>query len=395
MGYIIMKDRLLYIDYKMIGKDDIIEAFYSFGYDVTIIDYPVLYGENSEKTNELIENEICRGYSLVFTSNYYPSVSDICQKNKTKYISWTYDSPRISLYDISINNRCNYAFVFDSEECVSLRNKGVSRVYYMPLGVNTKRISLLDISSKDEGLFSSDVSLVASLYNENHNLYDRLYEKLDEYHRGYIDAVINAQKNVYGSVFLEESLRDDILKELYRVMPHGFGRNNLADDRYIYANYFLARKTATYQRKEFIRAISDRYQIKVYTPGDISDIPTAQFMGTVDYNTDMNKVFCCSKINLNVTLPSIKTGIPLRALDIMGAGGFLLTDYRADMEGLFEPGIDYDYYTSIDDALYKIAYYLEHEDERNQIAENGKRKVELELTYLARIRDILDIVNNE
>ncbi len=394
MGCFTMGSRLLYIDYNMFGKNDIIEAFTSFGYDVAIIDYPLIYGENSEKTIEMIDDEISKGYSIVFTSNYYPPVSDICQKYRTKYISWTYDSPRISLYDRSINNDCNYAFVFDSEECRTLRSKGISTVYYMPLGVNTDRVGSIEYVEQDSERFSADVSIVASLYNEEHNLYDRLYDKLDDYYKGYINAVVDAQKNVLGGTFLEESLSEDVLKELYRVMPHGFDKNTYADDRYIYANYFLARKAATYQRKSMIRSISKEYMMKVYTPGDISDIPEAYHMGTVEYNSDMNKVFRLSKINLNVTLPSIKTGIPLRALDIMGAGGFLLTDYRADMEGLFESGVDYEYYTSIDDARNKIEYYLKHEEERKKIAENGRRKVKLELTYKARIRDILDIVNN-
>ena len=389
-----MGDRLLYIDYNMFGKNDIIEAFSSMGYEVTTIDSPLIHGENSEKTSEMIEDEISKGYELVFTSNYYPAVSNICQRYKVKYISWTYDSPRISLYDASINNSCNYAFVFDSEECKALRDKGITRINYMPLGVNTKRIDSLEITSKDKELFSADVSLVASLYNEEHNLYDRLYERIDDYYKGYIDAVVDAQRNVFGAFFLEESLTDEVLKALYNAMPYGYDKNNYSDNRYIYANYFLARKTATYQRKDLIQAISQRYRMKVYTPGDISDIPSAIHMGTVDYDTDMNKVFRLSKINLNITLPSIKTGIPLRALDIMGAGGFLLTDYRADMEGLLEPGVDYEYYTSIDDALDKISYYLAHEDERRMIAENGRKKVELELTYSARIRDMLDIINN-
>ena len=389
-----LNNRLLYIDYNMFGKKDIIEAFSECGYDVTKIDYPIIYGENTEKTYEMLRTEISKGYGIVFTSNYYPMVSDVCKNFETKYISWTYDSPRISLYDASINNDCNYAFLFDSGECKSLRAKGVTRVFYMPLGVNTKRIKALEVSSKDRELFSSDISLVASLYNEEHNLYDRLYEKLEDYYEGYIEAVVDGQRNVFGASILEESLNDNVLKALYNAMPYGEDKNNYSDNRYIYANYFLARKAATYQRKDFIRAISKRYNMKVYTPGDISDIPTAMHMGTVDYETDMNKVFRLSKINLNITLPSIKTGIPLRALDIMGAGGFLLTDYRLDMQGLFEPGTDYEYYTSIDDALNKIAYYLEHEDERKIIAENGRKKIELEFTYLARIKEILDIVNN-
>lgn len=52
--------------------------------------------------------------------------------------------------------------------------------------------------------------------------------------------------------------------------------------------------------------------------------------GPIDYYNEMPYVFNNSRINLNITLRSIKSGIPLRAMDICGAGGFLLSNYQAD-----------------------------------------------------------------
>ena len=45
----------------------------------------------------------------------------------------------------------------------------------------------------------------------------------------------------------------------------------------------------------------------------------------------MPLIFRESKINLNITLRSITSGMPLRALDIMGAGGFLLSNYQQEL----------------------------------------------------------------
>ena len=45
----------------------------------------------------------------------------------------------------------------------------------------------------------------------------------------------------------------------------------------------------------------------------------------------MPYVFRNSRINLNITLRSIKSGIPLRCMDIYGAGGFLLSNYQTDL----------------------------------------------------------------
>ena len=41
----------------------------------------------------------------------------------------------------------------------------------------------------------------------------------------------------------------------------------------------------------------------------------------------------------------------------------------------FENGKDLVIFESVDDLVQKIGYYLEHEDERKAIAENGYRKV--------------------
>lgn len=384
--------KILYIDYQMYGKEDIIQAFRLLKNDVKAVDFPLQFGENSNQTEHAIFEELKNNsYDVVFTSNYYSMVSNLCNKLGAKYISWTYDSPRIALYDRSILNECNYAFTFDSDEYRTLRNKGVNTVYYMPLAVNPERIVKLKITERDKELFSAEVGLVASLYNEEHNLYDRMAGKLDDYTKGYLEGAMQAQKNLFGGFILEDILQNkEIVQSMYQAMPYQV-QNSLASQEYVYANYFLSRKTATMQRLEYIRAISERYNMKVYTLGDLSEIPSVTHMGTVDYETDMYKVFRLSKINLNITLPSIHTGIPLRAMDILGAGGFLLTNYQDDFIGLFQPDEEFAYFTSLEDALLKIEYYLTHEDERRQIAENGRRKMEQCFTYYNQVEQMLDI----
>ena len=116
-------------------------------------------------------------------------------------------------------------------------------------------------------------------------------------------------------------------------------------------------------------------------------------MGPVDYYDTMPYVFKCSKINLNITLKSIINGIPLRAFDIMGCGGFLLTNYQDDFVKYFTPGEDLVIYENQSDFLYKIKYYLAHEDERMQIAENGYTKVKNLHSFKIRLNKIMDIVN--
>ena len=53
----------------------------------------------------------------------------------------------------------------------------------------------------------------------------------------------------------------------------------------------------------------------------------------------------------------------------------MLTNYQADFMYDFVPGEDFDYYEDMEDMLGKVEYYLSHEKERADIAENGQRKV--------------------
>ena len=98
-------------------------------------------------------------------------------------------------------------------------------------------------------------------------------------------------------------------------------------------------------------------------------------MGQADYLTEAPQVYNRSKINLNLTLKTIKTGIPLRVWDILGAGGFCLTNYQAELPLYFENGKDLVYFESRDDLLKKVEYYLAHDEERMEIARNGQKKV--------------------
>ena len=89
-----------------------------------------------------------------------------------------------------------------------------------------------------------------------------------------------------------------------------------------------------------------------------------------------------------------KKGIPLRIFDIMGAGGFVLTNYQEDLLSFFTPGEDFVYYEDRQDLMEKIAYYLTHEEERRAIAKSGHDKVKENHTYLLRLKEIIHTVIN-
>nr|MCR5421884.1 glycosyltransferase [Lachnospiraceae bacterium] len=105
-------------------------------------------------------------------------------------------------------------------------------------------------------------------------------------------------------------------------------------------------------------------------------------------------VYNKAKININITLRSIHTGIPLRAFEIMGSGGFLLSNYQSDFADCYIYGEDYVSYESMEDMLCKIEYYLQHDKERAEIADNGLRRTMENNTYVKRAKSMIDIIQN-
>lgn len=384
--------KILFLDSPSYGKEDICEAYTLLGYEIIFFNHPMLYKYNNPEFNLYFDELLSKDtISFVFSFNFFPSISAGCQRNGIKYLSYVYDSPQVALYSYTVINPCNYIFLFDKTLFTTLHNEGIQTVYYLPLCVNEKRLSYLPkLTSSQHSRFSSDVSFVGSLYTEEHNLYDRM-TTISDYTRGYLEGIMNAQRKISGYFFIEDLLTQDILSDMKQAVPYLTRPDGTESDAYIYANYFIARKLTSLDRIDILQNISKRYQTKLFTYNPTPFLPDCQNMGNVDYLNEMPQVFHNSKINLNITLRSIYSGIPLRAFDIMGAGGFLLSNYQEDFLDYFIPKEDFDYYDGIDDLLQKTDYYLSHDKERCQIAENARHKVLTAHTYQNRIDVMLKI----
>ncbi len=386
--------KILIPDWKSFGRDDIRETLVNLGNEVIFYQKePRNYRQDPRFRSELRNYVKEEHIDLIFSSNYYPILSNVCNDIKIPYVSWCYDSPLVLTYSDTIFHSCNYIFIFDSQMVTDLKALGVKQVYYLPMAVNPKRLSTLTISPEHRKLLDADVSFVGSLYNEKHNLYDR-FSDLPVYTKGYLEGIMAAQQQIYGKLFLEDCLTPEILEELQKHIPLEPSRDGHETLRYLYANYFLCRKITQTERSQCMELLNARKDllVKLYTPNQTPQFTTIQNMGTVHYEKEMPLVFQCSRINLNISLRSIQSGIPLRAMDIMGAGGFLLTNYQRDFDRHFTAGKDYVYYENLDDMIEKLDYYLTNPTERDEIARSGQQKVYSGHTYEQRFQKILDII---
>jgi spore maturation protein CgeB len=381
--------KILHVQWSVLGTADIEEAFLAEGYDV--VRFP--FSKNQDVVhNQKVEEELTTALhkevpDVVFSFDFFPVISKICTKEGIQYISWIFDDPCVFLYSDTVTNACNRIYVFDKELCQQFQNEGIRTINYMPLAANTKRLDTIE--SKIDSGYAYDVAFVGSLYIEQLNFFDQMYDALPEYSKGYLHALMAIQMQIQNYDLIESSL-SPIIKDLYRSYPFGIEPGNRATREYLYAQFVINRRITSIERIDLLDAVSKIHKVDLFTHFQGFAMPNICNHGPVEYQEGAPEVFKRSRINLNITLRSIKNGIPLRVFDIMGAGGFLLSNFQSGFLDIFIPDEDFVYYENKRDLVRKVSYYLKHEDERKAIARNGHDKTAAGHTYRHRVREMFD-----
>lgn len=102
------------------------------------------------------------------------------------------------------------------------------------------------------------------------------------------------------------------------------------------------------------------------------------------------EIYRNSKINLNITSLQFDTSVINRVIDVAAVGGFVLTDYRSDLEKITSVA-NHISYRSIEELNDKLRYYLhpDHQSERLEIAYVLHQEVAKKHTYSAVADSIL------
>ncbi len=333
--------------------------------------------------------------AAVFSFDYFPLISSICEVNKIPYLAWIYDCPMYTLMSPTLSNSFNYIFCFDEAYTVRLQQEGAKNCFHFPLGVSVegmeKAINRADEAERAK--FRSDISFVGKFYNGSENYYRKVC--FEEYTRGWLEGLIEAQRKIYGYNFVRESLPQKIIEEIIAKCDIYLGKLYRNEPSYLAADVINI-EIAAREREDTVALASRERQVALYTPPDLPEklasISDILNKGYADRETQMPLVFHESRINLNVTSRTIETGIPQRVLDILACGGFCLTGYQPEIDVFFKDGEELVMYTDGEDFLGKLRHYLENEQERSRIAQRGKEAVREKFSLIKRVKEMLEAV---
>lgn len=385
---------ILFYRYGSICEPDIIASFKHLGFNITedtreVYNKQLLPSDCIKGLNELLKQDT---YSFIFSINFFPSVSDVCNIWGIPYLCLIVDSPVLELFSTSLANPCNKVFLFDIQLYNDFHHINPDGIFHIPLATNVRDnyATATMASAADRARFSSDISFIGSLYSEK-CLYNQI--TLPEKMRGYVDGLIEAQLLVYGYNFIEECVTPELIEAFCKVRPEliNFPDSMKVDTKAVIAQHIISVKVAEQERLRYLKALSEHFNVDLYTGSDTSSMPLIHNRGFAKTNTEMPIIFHQSKINLNLTAKSIRSGLSLRIFDVLGCEGFLITNYQAELPEHFNIGEDLEAYTSLDDLMGKCEYYLSHDKERSEIAHNGFEKVKKYHTYDIRLTQMLEI----
>lgn len=389
--------KVLFYCYNSIVEQHIIDCFKAADLEV-VKDTRNVENENVSAT-QIVEDMSKwlknNKFLFVFSINFFSEVSNVCEIYGVPYVCWTVDSPFIQLFSPALKNKCNRIFFFDRAQYETFgKPLGNTNGFYLPLAGNVARFqkTITDASLQTKKKFYSDVSLVGSLYNEK-NPYVKI-QNMPEYLRGYVDGIEKAQMQVYGYNLIEDMLTPGIIEEFSKIIPDlRNSQESLELKRYKLAHFFIGSDLAYHERVTLLNALAenlgDRYTVDLYTLSDTSELRNVRNRGRAQSFSEMPIIFNQSKINLNITMRPIMTGLSQRVFDVLACGGFLLTNYQEELPEMFEIGEEVECFSSKEELLEKTKFYLEHDELRSSIAEKGFKRVENCYTFEHRFQQML------
>lgn len=388
---------ILFYRYNSICEPDLLQAFTNFGVTVHVEDMEMHRKNVSprECAGKVAEWILQKPLAFVFSINFFPAISYTCEKLKVPYVCWSVDSPVPELFSNALKNSYNRIFLFDRAQYDFFSPVNPDCIYYLPLATNVNRWEeiVLSMTDADFETYGGDVAFVGSLYTEKCK-YDKL--TLSDHTRGFVDGLMESQLKVFGCNFIPESLTEEVIREIAGADPDFYRSDDVFTDisRYLVAHQYIGMKLAAVERERTLRFLCERFPVKLYTRSDVAALSKADCRGGVSTLAEMPKVFHASRINLNITMRPIETGLSLRIWDILGCAGFLITNYQAEIPEYFEIGKELETYETLEELEEKIRYYLSHEEERVEIAINGYEKVKNYHTYEKRLAQMLKLLTD-
>ena len=310
---------------------------------------------------------------------------DLLARLELPLASWFVDNPHliIHLYSSCVSP-WTALFTWDADNVDSLRAAGFQHVAYLPLGTDPQRFHP-PAGGSVPAEWRSDVSFVGN---------SMIYKVGMRLKKGHFPRALLLPFYRCAAAFMASDTRS----------VADFLREDMPD---VYAQYMglpdnearLAYETAlTWQATRLYRngCVRELLPFSPLIVGDGGwniefrhDDRKPRLLPSITYYTELPRFYPCSAINFNCTSKQMKGAVNQRIFDAPATGAFVLTDWRPQMDALFEPH-EIACYHDKEEIPDLVRHYLAHPAERQAVARAGRERVLRCHTWAHRLKEMLD-----
>ncbi|TCV84284.1 CgeB family protein [Sulfurirhabdus autotrophica] len=146
-------------------------------------------------------------------------------------------------------------------------------------------------------------------------------------------------------------------------------------------------------RESIVQQLQD-FDLRVYGPGWHKAQLRKSCVYPEAFGKKTNEIFNQTKINLNIhNWFGQGSAMNLRLFEVPAAGGFLLTDWVAEIDDAYTEDKHIACWRNVEELRTKINYFLAHEEERQLIAKQGNQYFLQHHSYIARAQLMLSYLS--
>ncbi|WP_339274913.1 methyltransferase domain-containing protein [Paenibacillus sp. FSL W8-0426] len=295
-----------------------------------------------------------------------------------------YDNPIVVLDKVHQNEFIEnpsfyYHFVWDSYFQRILIEKGINRVHPILLATNPRKFHPIpDIQRQENQLaFVGSMNLCPPFDQMNYHIEQRfidyvIHQKSADFHIPVYDICMKA-------LSLEEF---QPIAFLYKNYPEEFWTN-------IYGPIHV-RGSSIFRRQ----VLGSLIGVDMHIYGSQQKLNEYTINHPAIPYEELSQVYQLHAVNLNISSLQLETSVNNRVFDVFASKGFVLSDYKKDMELVFPDAWEAISFVSLEDLLVKADYYLTHRNEREELVGELYNHILDKHTYKHRANEIIGVLSS-
>lgn len=306
---------------------------------------------------------------------------DLLDKMRLPLASWFVDNPHLILYLYeNLNSPWTSIFTWDRDNLPTLRDRGFENLTFLPLATDSERFASMVGRFKPR----NDTAFVGN----------SMVHKVGSKFR---DSILTpALKKTYPRVAGKFNSSDELsvekcLEENFPELWADFKSITDVEDRLRYETMVTWEATRVY-RAGCVRRLLDFQPIIAGDDGWQEILPDSNcwtWKRELNYYTELPFFYPQNRINFNCTSAQMKGAVNQRVFDVPVSGSFLLTDYRRQMDELFDPRQETACFSAPEEIPDLIRYYLKNPGKREKIVRAARERILSEHTYEIRLQKLI------